>query len=184
MSLSWLLSQSRLIHICLSHMTLECFWELPTPMAWLGYPPLGLPRSCYSPKTQALINHTDTHHKLRQHSAQQLYTIIHISLTPHSHMQVEEGLLDPKSSVGHTNRYYFSVNIMSCEIIATFFRSQLYCRESDLAILSSPVTKTMYIFSKVYCDCMKCWKISSSVPGLSLMTHCEYRLTVRFQSRD
>jgi hypothetical protein len=48
--------------------------------------------------------------------------------------------------------------------------------ESNLAISSSPVTKTMYIFSNAYGDCMKRWKISSSAPDLSLMTRREYRV--------
>jgi hypothetical protein len=49
---------------------LGCFLRLPTPMNCLGYPLLGLPRPCCRSKsqTQALINHTNTHHKLRQHS--------------------------------------------------------------------------------------------------------------------
>ncbi len=41
----------------------------------------------------------------------------------------------------------------------------MYRRESNLAISSSPVTKTMYIFDKAYCYFMKLEKISSSVPG-------------------
>jgi hypothetical protein len=36
--------------------------------------------------------------------------------------------------------------------------------------------KTMYMFSKAYCYCMKHEKISSSAPGLGLMTHREYRV--------
>jgi hypothetical protein len=46
--------------------------ELPTVMAWLGYPLIGLPRSCYRskvPNSSTLINHADTHHKLRQRSS-------------------------------------------------------------------------------------------------------------------
>jgi hypothetical protein len=40
--------------------------------------------------------------------------------------------------------------------------------------------KTMYIFSKAYCYCVKHEKISSSAPGLGLMTHCEYRVDCPF----
>jgi hypothetical protein len=43
--------------------------------------------------------------------------------------------------------------------------SCLYRRELNLAVSSSPVTKTMYIFNKVYCYFMKLEKISSSAPG-------------------
>ncbi len=56
-------------------------------------------------------------------------------------------------------------------------RKFVYRRESNLALLSSPVTKNnVYIFSKAYCYCMKHEKISSSAPGLGLMTHREYRV--------
>jgi hypothetical protein len=41
--------------------------------------------------------------------------------------------------------------------------AQVYRRESNLVVSSSPVTKTMYIF-KAYCYFMKLEKIPSSAP--------------------
>jgi hypothetical protein len=78
-------------------------------MTWLGYPSLGypllsLPRSCCSSKsqTQALINHTNTHRKLRQHSNIATIYNKYIFFISHSHGRVTEGLLDLSNPVGHS----------------------------------------------------------------------------------
>ncbi len=52
----------------------------------------------------------------------------------------------------------------------------VYSRESNLAISSSPVTKIMYRFDWAYCCHMKRREISSSAPGLSVMTLRECRV--------
>ncbi len=70
-------------------------------MTWLGYPPLGFPRYCYRSESQthALINHTDTHLKLRQHSNQTqryIFSSFHILID-----ELKRDLLDPNNSVGH-----------------------------------------------------------------------------------
>jgi hypothetical protein len=54
-----------------------------------------------SSKAQALINHTDTHHKTTQLHGNYIQRYI-LSFSPHFHRQVEEGLLDQKNSVGHS----------------------------------------------------------------------------------
>ncbi len=49
----------------------------------------------------------------------------------------------------------------------------MYRQESNLAISSSPVTKTMYSYIWAYCCCVKRKEIFSSAPVLSVMTHRE-----------
>ncbi len=70
MSSFLLLFQSRLIHIYFSHVTKDASESFPCGWLGLAILPLGLPRSCCRSKvqTQAHVNHTDTHRKLRQHS--------------------------------------------------------------------------------------------------------------------
>jgi hypothetical protein len=107
MSPSLPLSQSRLIHTCPPR-DLGCFRKLPMPVTWLGYSLFGLPRSCHRSKsqTQALKNHNDINHKLRQNGSIALHTAIHIYFISHSPGWVEEVLLGLNNSVGHNYNYF------------------------------------------------------------------------------
>jgi hypothetical protein len=55
--------------------------------------------------------------------------MIHISFTPQSQRQVEEGLLDPNNSVGHTNKYH-------SEHIGPVIVSYSYCSDYITSVIT------------------------------------------------
>ncbi len=70
------------------------FPGLPAPIAWLGYPPLGLPRSCYRPEVPHSSTYKSHWYTSQVNTAQQHINYIQgylFSFISHSHGQVEEG---------------------------------------------------------------------------------------------
>jgi hypothetical protein len=98
-----------------SHLLQPCDFRtllgLPTPMAWLDYLLLGLPRFCYRSKFPKLQHNKSHWYTTQQHSyriKQQIF-----SVTLHPLRQVEGGLLDPNHSIGHWFNSCISVPITS-----------------------------------------------------------------------
>ncbi len=92
-----------------SHLLQPCDFRtllgLPTPMAWLDYLPLGLPRSCYRSKFPKL-----QHYKSHWYTTQQQSFCIkqHIfSVTLHPLRQVEGGPARPKSFCRALDSHYY-----------------------------------------------------------------------------
>ncbi len=103
----------------------------------------------------------------------------------------EDGNYVPSSTVNvevMTRRYMHTFSILHfhnslppCHIITLHcttvdYKRYLYRRESNLAISSSPVTKRQCVYLVRRTAIVWYMKISSSAPGLSLMTHREYRV--------